>query len=277
MSLSMRNCPKSHSGYLGKDELKNAEFPDRFKKGIHLIRRLLWSAWILTVRLSVSPLSNESVQETYSKSHFGSGIVVGVQMDSDKHSDCSRCSGENRLGYIDIKTARHVIRNEEDVKNTTCSFFYDTLDSEGKSLMGFNIIKSSVEKDTCIFRCYICDEEFLKHLCDTLKQFHSSRDDLKDKYGNVREDDMIAIVMSHPHGGYKKWSMGPCKHEFRDGDRYLSHQASTCPGSSGAAVLVIGGQKTVVHSKSDGCIGLSSQLTSSESEGEEDGVGVVSC
>ncbi|CAG5118230.1 unnamed protein product [Candidula unifasciata] len=101
-------------------------------------------------------------------------------------------------------------------------------------------------RETGVPLCVTHDLDLLTLLEDKLKEYWKLGRALKEKYRKESEN-LVVVVVSHPHGGPKRISVGEAKVkdsalEVREDQDwcYYSYDAVTCEGSSGAPVYVLG-------------------------------------
>ncbi|XP_005102174.1 uncharacterized protein LOC101862959 isoform X2 [Aplysia californica] len=161
-------------------------------------------------------------------------------------------------GHVNVITARHVIYDLEEAKNSEMDLFYD--DDEDKSsivtLRCIDLHYSSLKKDCAIVSCVAHDKEVFKVLEDNRKQI----DSLWAVMRSPKWIEDIFVIVSHPHGTSKQISIGTGHRTFLEKALRLfwtyrvnglhcgvqegkseprvvySYTAATCPGSSGAPV-----------------------------------------
>ncbi|GFS03066.1 hypothetical protein ElyMa_002879200 [Elysia marginata] len=158
-----------------------------------------------------------------------------------------------------IKTAQHVVYDTKEAQNTQVDFFYDDkfCDEDGrmKSIYGEGVIETDPTSDSCVMLCNTTDEVLAERVRSALYYWVHEPSDLHLKPISDRElktkglfdietvppcdrDRDIALIISHPHGQPKQISIGEMRYQFEDGP-LVKYNTATCPGSSGALVLVI--------------------------------------
>ena len=194
----------------------------------------------------------------------GSGYMVGFitpRVDGEP-CPCGECDGKvMKQGWtFSILTASHVVFNTEEAKETRVDLFYDDedcrLDGRMKTAWALEIEWSHPSKDVCKMVCVTHDEAtverikaielswlyFREHYLPLrLEIFH-----ILDKFTKARvpKGHFHAVIISHPHGQPKKVTVGTWigHRDCSSGDsskKYLSYLTATCPGSSGAPVLLL--------------------------------------
>ncbi|KAK0046750.1 hypothetical protein Bpfe_023774 [Biomphalaria pfeifferi] len=209
----------------------------------------------LTVRITVNITSSER-SKINSKSNLwykyndikspikGSGTVLELS-ESEVH----------------VLTAKHVVFNSQESKNTECWLYFDGNSCKKIIIKGLSESDSNISKDWCDFTCEI-DEKEIKKLQQSLREYEQGLENLnRIKMKRHKK----CIIVSHPHGCYKYVSMGSCE---LDKDGYLTYEAPTCRGSSGGYIIPIGcrTEGVFIHSGSREVEGVSIGQSSGEVE-----------
>ncbi|GFO44809.1 hypothetical protein PoB_007131400 [Plakobranchus ocellatus] len=191
---------------------------------------------------------------------------------------CSRCAGSStstrhkKWYEIYIDTACHVVFNSEEAKSTIVDFFYDDetarVDGRMKSVSGLELMHRDVDDDWCRMICATHD----KFLVDTLKFCQKNRFLLWHFFvtNPNRGFQNLCVIVSHPHGQSKQITVGEIERwEMRDlQKKRFVYSTDTCPGSSGAPVIVfhdLGMDANMIQMQ------CSQWWTSPHSEGEVEG------
>ena len=131
---------------------------------------------------------------------------------------------------------------QDEARSTTVTFFNDNENSVNecrvKTLQGAEVIARSPKSDWCRFRCATHD----KDLAMQLKTLLLPKDEvweIKPLEANV--EGKPCFVISHPHAQPKKVTVGEVRGLKTSGKTNVSfaYTTDTCPGSSGAPVLVL--------------------------------------
>ncbi|XP_012934879.1 uncharacterized protein LOC106011077 [Aplysia californica] len=151
-------------------------------------------------------------------------------------------------GKVTIVTSTHVLFDQSEVKHSGVALFYDedtTRADQVVTLSGHSVGYKSKYKDMCVLYCPTHDLDLLKKLNDALLMYPGYVNRITQKH--ARTESSLAFVTSHPHGCSKKVSIGAWTDKEEQGDnetleriRY-TYTASTCHGSSGAPVCLVGG------------------------------------
>ena len=265
-------CKKNpgHAGFIPYPELGLGDLPCRHQTRASLdrVRELAGR----TVRLRVGYTSRDR-PDGYAFSnvrgsdvvHTGSGWMDHVVFnppsvsDSDADSEdihrpcpCSECTKgvtpPCQAWYtVWVFTACHVVYNTEEARATQVDFFYDderaAQDGNVKTVWGYDVSFRDPVRDVCVLACATHDKSLadrLDALClfsRTSKKPSFISQHLKLDFGSVPD----CVIVSHPHGQPKQVTIGEILQVENTGTwEVLAYSASTCAGSSGAAVLLLG-------------------------------------
>ncbi|KAK0064829.1 hypothetical protein Bpfe_005918 [Biomphalaria pfeifferi] len=161
-------------------------------------------------------------------------------------------------GFIDVWTNRHVVFDTKEAQSTEVEFFFDSPDRQGVvTLKGHDVRKDATGNDDMVLlRC-------LSHDTDFIPKIHRLVEEAKVLGAaiprSIKDSSMTdyAIVVSHPHGTLKTFSVGELMeyHKIPDKAGFLSrflrehswkhshrlrvsiYTTPTCPGCSGAPVV----------------------------------------
>ncbi|KAK0045302.1 hypothetical protein Bpfe_025311 [Biomphalaria pfeifferi] len=141
-----------------------------------------------------------------------------------------------------VMTAKHVVYNDEEAKNTCCKLFYNNERSAEIVLNGISVDYEDKEKDRCLFKCATCDPDLMKRLDTSMKHFEIIWKKAYNKYKSLDVKRKLICIVSHPHGHFKMVSIGHALKTVKKGKVWFQYVYSTptCPGSSGAATFVVG-------------------------------------
>ena len=181
---------------------------------------------------------------------MGTGFILRVfKPESDEPCPCDKCNGEitRKFWRFTVMTAAHVVYNTEEAKSTKVDLFYDddSCKSDGRmvTVTGLEVVKIYHDRDVCHMQCVTNDEalgeriESLRTRLDSVIRKRvdldlSSLDFLPPCGGGRRYP---ILIVSHPHGQPKKITLGQGRER---GYPRVDYNTPTCPGSSGAPVLV---------------------------------------
>ncbi|GFR81361.1 hypothetical protein ElyMa_002338500 [Elysia marginata] len=112
-----------------------------------------------------------------------------------------------------------------------------------KTLEGRQMIKSRFYKDSCLMACVIHDAELGERIKSALDCWYYDEPTPQDfcNIGLVSPDINAShpiVIISHPHGQPKRITAGHAMHQDNTTKPVLKYDADTCPGSSGAPVIV---------------------------------------
>ncbi|KAI8771357.1 hypothetical protein BgiBS90_028076, partial [Biomphalaria glabrata] len=163
---------------------------------------------------------------------------------------CEKCGQSDKpkevWWEIFVYTAAHVVFDEIEAINTTCTLLYDNKGRpETKALNKFSVSYVSVEYDKCELKHVTCDVSLGDKLYKMSRRCCDLWEEVRPKY--CRSQSKFMFLVSHPHGGIKQLSLG----EWRENEKVkkldknfvltkLTYTAGTCPGSSGAHVYCLG-------------------------------------
>ncbi|KAH9502387.1 Mitogen-activated protein kinase kinase kinase 1b, partial [Bulinus truncatus] len=183
----------------------------------------------------------------------GSGMVYSVTLHADNNDKCpcQKCfmseEPSKLWGIIDIMTATHVVFDVEEAKKSQCRFFFDDVNSEEIIINGFRLVTADVNKNWSLLRCITCDDKILKRVNREMLNFDSFLQNCNDNLPT--ECNSYGFIVSHLHGGPKQVSFGKMEtRKILDQTwSQLTYTMSTCPGSSGAYVYIVGESGNVWH------------------------------
>ncbi|CAL1537226.1 unnamed protein product [Lymnaea stagnalis] len=260
IKMEWSNCKKKqgHQGFIPWKDFQSD--PERYCKEAKLTPTETTLKYIetmtnLTARLEVKFVSSNR-PELYRKlfehrgtEHIftGTGCVVHDVNVSNHPCRCIKCRKMAKkydteiikTFSVYIATATHVVYDGEEAKKMTAELNYN---DDGrkciKRLYGVSLCDRSVTGDACVVECVTCDEQLAKEIKTNLQSYHL----LYREY--PRSYKPIVVIISHPHGKPKHISFGEYRTLLfkRDGLitlKAIEYNATTCPGSSGAPVLVM--------------------------------------
>lgn len=240
------------------DQFGVSHLPEGYRnqKLLRLVESL--SKLIVLIRVDTcSSLRPKFVPDTEHKYlHFagsstGSGKIKFAETKTgtfSRHCLCDLCSEsktpETNWGEIKIVTAAHVVYNNEEAKQTTCSF----------EIFGTKVVTKGaratvdVKFDRCELLCYTHDLSIIRKFIRAIYDFNELHIKINKMYRSLPENN-LAILVSHPHGYPKyvtvgKWFKREVKKRCsRTAYTKYTYSTCTCPGSSGAPVYILGKQK----------------------------------
>ncbi|XP_059157984.1 uncharacterized protein LOC131942246 isoform X2 [Physella acuta] len=180
---------------------------------------------------------------------LGTGRVESVYKytEIDKTCHCAKCrvsaTPSKLWGVVRVLTARHVVFDDSEARQTSCVLGFDDNKSPVVSLDGWEVDMggADIERDWCRLIYVTCDLELLDELDKMWHRFNDLCREVRGEYGTFYVVDKLTVIVSHPHGCPKQVSVGQWthRHERDDWTRYW-YTTCTCPGSSGAPVYRLG-------------------------------------
>ncbi|XP_013093763.2 uncharacterized protein LOC106077583 [Biomphalaria glabrata] len=277
-----KSCQKNpgHASFHLVNEFTMNHLPEKYKN--ENFHECILQLAKLVIKLSVGKVSPERpkewpvTQQPYPyygcqrKLRMGTARVEQViqHLDGKRVCECQKCKTsacpKKLWGEIEVYTAAHVIFDQTEADDTTWTLFDDAI----KLSAGLVIDTCDVRKDLCKMKFITCDTGLVNQLADIMAEYIRLWDIVYSTWKSTWDEDKVAVIVSHPHGGFKKISVGQWRElEERDdlkGKRF-SYTTSTCPGSSGAYVFIPGyntgswytGFDQLIHSGTDGQINFS--------------------
>ena len=165
-------------------------------------------------------------------------------------SDCQEVSGTHSVsGIFKVMTAAHAVYNDEEARNTTIEFFFDS-DEDMSTVVrarGLRVSSFDCERNRSVLECFTHDLQLWK----TLQHFRDKKIRIQRnlKIASPRADSEMVVLVSHPHGLSKRISIGglvaieKLDHTSQVGgaslaECLLTYTTATCPGAGGGAVTV---------------------------------------
>ncbi|KAK6964061.1 hypothetical protein BgiMline_031261 [Biomphalaria glabrata] len=269
---SEENCVKPHDNYRQILKFSMEYLPEEYREND--LYELVKSMAGLTVRISVMYSSKKRMKRWYDTDQLypgyecrgsktcllGSGRIADVYQDSTlrKLCQCPQCrsrqdSGRRETWIVLVFTAIHVVYDDTEGKKSKLKLLYDCEPGGSKLFHGATKRWSSTAGDLCLLECVTCDKAVAEELSKNIKYFNKLWRSIEAKYledTKLAENDRkyqkrLVIIVSHPHGGDKKISVG---HVISQETRNIKtdfcynwvYDAQTCKGSSGAPVYVFG-------------------------------------
>lgn len=169
---------------------------------------------------------------------------------------------------ICVRTARHVVFNNEEAKITKIDFFFDAenCDRDGrmKSVWGVRVAKCFPNRDCCFMLCTTSDEDLVQRIQRATLIVDNARKSatysLRNQHGEGRGP---MLIISHPHGQSKKITVGKLR---EDTPYHMTYSIPTCPGSSGAPVCSL--NLSMFHMRFPSVHSGTNNETSTDQEGQ---------
>ncbi|CAL1528378.1 unnamed protein product [Lymnaea stagnalis] len=249
------NCKKSHEEY--SDLKKKNNFVINTKQKYFELDKLydlIKSMVPLTVKITVkTDKTNDNVIKT------GTGWVERVIRHHKKNNVpcvCNKCATKQKPSKewreLFVYTSTHVVSNNDEAMRTTCIFFYDNENSNTFELSSFKKEKRFVDCQTFLMKYVTCDKNEVEKLDKVYADYNRWRDihkKISERNRDEKQNQKIVCIVSHVHGGPKKISVGHWverilneknKKDTIDEVTRYTYTASTCPGSAGAYVCILG-------------------------------------
>ncbi|CAL1529296.1 unnamed protein product [Lymnaea stagnalis] len=215
----------------------------------------------LTVKVTVTYMSpgRPNSVKVYSGSSFcGTGMVTNVQRYKEVDSlncQCLKCESKSisnrskEWGKIKIKTASDIVFDDIEARQSLFQLFYDGETYAFTTLEGMKVNKPGkirTDQGWIEVECASCDEYLLNKLESYIARCTELMAKVNITYSSCRKVDKLAVIVAHPHGAPKHVSFGYWRkrkvvssdqvHEYTK----YTYTTSTCPGSSGAFVYILG-------------------------------------
>ncbi|CAG5118606.1 unnamed protein product [Candidula unifasciata] len=175
----------------------------------------------------------------------GSGSVINVLFRTEtSECVCGECRADNRRknlpAVIVVQTARHVVFDEYESRDTTVDLCFDDENGENvRSLVGSKVLVSSQDCDECIFECPTHDSDLAKKLSKRLADFQKLY--LAANRTLLARGSRLSVAISHFHGSRKHIAVGQWKTAAgNSADASRIGAISTRQGSSPNVHIVIG-------------------------------------
>ncbi|XP_059155554.1 uncharacterized protein LOC131940771 [Physella acuta] len=188
---------------------------------------------------------------------YGTGCLQKLRINKDLNCPIEKCAKkheQHKSATLTVTTVFHVVPNKDDLKELLFQFFYDEDYHEDDFKLNvenaFGLRLGDTEKeggssDWCFIECVTHNMELVGKLEEQIAKFSKLQTKLFKKYKD--QDPKPVIIVSHPHSGPKKISVGKTEvsknvKEVRENQRWCQYyyDTPTCPGSSGSYVLILG-------------------------------------
>lgn len=161
-------------------------------------------------------------------------------------------------GFVEVRTNKHIVFNTDEARQTEVDFFYDTPNRMSVVTMKGHDVKQTSEGDhTVILQCVTHDVDFLAKMRRLTELASLAGATLWLEHDLTRSFLDYAVLLSHPHGSVKSFSVGQlidykkmpdnaglAKRLFRHMKgkmplslRVSTYTAATCSGCTGAPVI----------------------------------------
>ncbi|KAI8774087.1 hypothetical protein BgiBS90_025272 [Biomphalaria glabrata] len=167
----------------------------------------------------------------------------------DQACPCKACkiSGKpvKTWAAVIVHTATHVVFDNSEAEFTECVLCYDSDEDRGVNLEAVDIVggRADTDGDRCLLRCVTHDIGVVDILWQMSRIYRDLFKTVKEKCSLASPDGQrLVVIVSHPHGCAKCVTLGHCTEESlgQFGQTRFTYTTATCPGSSGAPVMVFG-------------------------------------
>ncbi|CAL1542463.1 unnamed protein product [Lymnaea stagnalis] len=271
------NCKKdpSHKGFKPFNSFSFYDIPERYR--LPIIYDVIRDLAQLTVRIMCTFSSSERPEKmkgeaypSYKESEgkqcvrYGTGRIFNIinfTEKDDKPCPCSLCkaSGQSTFAWclVEVITARHVVFNDHEARATKCRWGYDSDDCCDITFEGLSSkVSDRIEDDWCKLKC-VTHVTALGKLRTFIESFNTKSRELYLQCRSIKQIHKLTVIVSHPHGCPKQISIGYWRQRHHVGgvDTKYTYSSSTCNGSSGAAVYILGrdGKLGLFHQIHSGC------------------------
>lgn len=259
---SLIDCDKNpgHSRFIPAADFSAKDLPDPYRNDPDVVNFIRAQAE-LTVRVT-STFTSDQRPEGYAFHKYsgkkllrvGTGFIQYVYYNEGRSTDpcpCPECKATPNpkmdWAKAKVRTATHVVFDKSEALNTVVELFFDKNNEKEKihHMYGETVRFGAIQGDWCDMRVVTHDLDLCQRLKDTWGRWRWLETKINQKY---KDSDIhrLAVVVSHPHGCNKQVSIGRWK-ERAVIDRcpgwencVYTYDSPTCPGSSGAPVLLLG-------------------------------------
>ncbi|KAI8779742.1 hypothetical protein BgiBS90_018936 [Biomphalaria glabrata] len=146
---------------------------------------------------------------------------------------------------VKIFTSTHIVMDDGEAGDTTCTLFFDDTQDTSRRVdfIGRKLKWGSSTVELALLEMDTCNEEVAKNLFAEIKRFNTNWKVLHDRYKDDKDMEKLVIIVSHPHGGAKRVSVGfgvDVGQEMNLGYSKYIYTTPTCMGSCGAPVYILG-------------------------------------
>lgn len=162
----------------------------------------------------------------------GTGVIMSIDKVDDSKFE------------IFVLTASHIIKDTKEARAIKLILFYDDDNTTNTvKLDGLRVIDNDLTTERSIVVFSTNNSKIVEDLFAKLENLLTLEKKIIKNYSHSRGDRLAAVV-SHPHGWCKCVSLGIWihkeLHELSEKLVRYSYTATTCNGSSGAAVFILG-------------------------------------
>ncbi|KAH9490896.1 hypothetical protein Btru_039723 [Bulinus truncatus] len=141
-----------------------------------------------------------------------------------------------------VSTAAHVVYDQSEAVETKCRLYFDREESPLLIIQGCDVFDVDVNRDFCCLICETADEDIILSLEQKLNEFQQLNEQIYKCFLKPLPDEILYVIISHPHGATKHITVGSflgvqAEETFNS---VLQYNTPTCPGSSGAHIIILG-------------------------------------
>ena len=273
-AAAWNNCYKNprHKQFIPVQDFKDIHLPRSLDDEV---REWLRLSVDLTLRIKIQWTSrdrpdNDALSEYRGtgRLRLGTGFITHISGPFiNVPCPCPHCLGKipvsnisNKHWEFSVRTAKHVVYNDEEAERTIVDLFYDDENSRGDGRMAtaraVKVVRATdLDRDHCRIRCVTHDEALFERLQSIFRRwlslFFSYKHSLwipkpisrLDRLRRLFACERIVqiLIVSHPHGQPKKITVGKAKKKVWGFDNHycVEYHTATCPGSSGAPIFPV--------------------------------------
>ncbi|GFR82461.1 hypothetical protein ElyMa_000627900 [Elysia marginata] len=251
---SWNRCTKNpgHSDFIPVSEFKMSHLPEGHQRDcvMECVRnvaactgrlRVGYTSWARPNGYTFAVARGTKIQ------HTGSAYLYRVTSGKGRcpcPDDDGHDSPRKNWWKVSLQTACHVVYNTEEARNSKVDLHFDdekaSEDGRMKTLYGLEVTDQNHAGDRCEMVCVTHDEELVKKLQVLIDESRKLFGILSSQPAAGMKCDLCVIV-SHPHGMQKYVTVGKMKGRIKMngiGRRKFTYDTKTCPGSSGAPIIM---------------------------------------
>lgn len=250
----MSNCKKNprHTGYFEVKRFSKINLPHGYQEEIfyYYIQSLI----TLTGKIKTNYTSPDRSQFYPTTGGpikaSGTGTIASVSEIKDNDAcpcpECKRSVIQKKIFYlIFVRTTKHMIFNDKEAQQSCFQIMFDEETSPEVNLYGLRLIESEINDERSLVMYVTHDLQIGSTLASTLRQLYTLDKKIVAKHERSY-DHKLAVIISHPHGSYKRVSIGKWlkrKFVFSSQDHVYTqytYNTATCQGCAGAPVSILG-------------------------------------
>ncbi|CAL1533100.1 unnamed protein product [Lymnaea stagnalis] len=252
-NLNTKKCEKNpkHTEFVPIKDFSHRKLPHPYNKD-DMFDKLVAALGKLVVKITYEGTSpNRPMEYKKFKGNFvGSGNIIFSK--TRERSLFSRCPCRDcrkdpveEWGEIKIRTAAHVVCDDDEASRAECLMYYDSENSDVIKLQGIRVSQMNRQYDTAEIICVTHDVNLAYQLMYMIYDYKDYHTKLYKRYLTEGVNNLV-ILISHPHGCSKHVTFGKKKQckvlEKLRSDIYVTkyyYDSHACPGSSGAPVYML--------------------------------------